>query len=106
MSLISYESSKLYKERTKRYHDKKILHREFRPGQEVLLYNSILKLFPKKLKSRWSGPITVKDVKSYGAIEIEDQSKDCSWLVNCQRLNIYLGGEVPQHTIVINLEDP
>ena len=64
MRLNAYESSKLYKERTKRYHDKKILHREFRPGQEVLLYNSRLKLFPKKLKSRWSGPITVKDVKS------------------------------------------
>ena len=43
--LNAYESSKLYKERTKRYHDKKILHRVFRPEQQVLLYNSGLKLF-------------------------------------------------------------
>ena len=106
MSLNAYKSSKLYKERTKRYHDKKILHRVFRPEQQVLLYNSGLKLFHRKLKSRWSGPFTVKDVKPYGDIEIKDQSKDRSWLVNGQRLKIYLGGEVPQHTIVIKLKDP
>ena len=40
MCLNAYESSKIYKKITKRYHDKKILHREFRLGQQVLLYNS------------------------------------------------------------------
>jgi len=39
MHLNAYESSKLYKERTKRYIDKKILHIELRPGQQLLLYN-------------------------------------------------------------------
>ena len=105
MCLNVYESSKLYKERTKRYHNKKILHRESRLSQ-ILLYNSRLKLFPKILKSRWSGPFIVKDVKTCEAIEIEDQSKDHNWLVNGQRLKIYLGGEVPQHTIVIKLKYP
>ena len=78
MWLNAYESSKLYKERTKRYHDKMILHREFKPIRQVLLFNSKLKLFPEKLKLRWSGPFIVKDVKPYGAIEIEDQSKGSS----------------------------
>jgi len=71
-----------------------------------LLYNSRLKLFPEKLKSRWSGLFTIKDVKPYRDIEIEDQFKDHNWLVNGQILKIYLVGEVPQHTIAIKLEDP
>ncbi|XP_070046205.1 uncharacterized protein [Nicotiana tomentosiformis] len=50
--LHAYENAKLYKEKTKRWHDKHIQHREFEPGQEVLLFNSKLKLFPGKLKSR------------------------------------------------------
>ncbi|XP_075088297.1 uncharacterized protein LOC142170315 [Nicotiana tabacum] len=53
--LHAYKNAKLYKEKTKRWHDKNIQHREFEPGQEVLLFNSRLKLFPGKLKSRWSG---------------------------------------------------
>jgi len=48
----AYENSKLYKERTKRWHDKHIFRREFKIGQKVLLYNSHLKLFPGKLCSR------------------------------------------------------
>jgi hypothetical protein len=46
----AYESSKIYKERLKKYHDKKIIQRQFMPGQLVLLFNSRLKLFPGKLK--------------------------------------------------------
>ncbi|XP_070055382.1 uncharacterized protein [Nicotiana tomentosiformis] len=57
--LHAYENAKLYKEKTKRWHDKHIQHREFEPGQEVLLFNSRLKLFPGKLKSRWAVPFNV-----------------------------------------------
>ena len=35
----AYESSRLYKERVKNYHNKKIIHRQFRPGQMVLLFH-------------------------------------------------------------------
>uniref|UniRef100_A0A0D3AGH8 Uncharacterized protein n=1 Tax=Brassica oleracea var. oleracea TaxID=109376 RepID=A0A0D3AGH8_BRAOL len=42
--------------------------REFKEGDQVLLYNSKLKIFPGKLKSRWSGPFKVKEVRPYGAI--------------------------------------
>ena len=48
-----YENTRLYKEKTKQWHDNLILRREFHPGQQVLLYNSRLQLFPGKLKSRW-----------------------------------------------------
>ena len=68
----AYHSSRLYKEKVKIYHDKKVRQKEFRVGQLVLLFNSRLKLFPGKLKSKWSGPFRIKDVKHYGAIVIED----------------------------------
>jgi len=70
MRLSAYESSKLYKRKMKAYHDKKILKREFYPEQSVLLFNSRLRLFPGKLKSKWSGPFLIKNVKPYGAIEL------------------------------------
>jgi len=46
MRLNAYESSKLYKEKVIKYHDKKLLKKDFQPGQQVLLLNSRLKLFP------------------------------------------------------------
>ena len=50
----------IYKDKTKKWHDQKILRKEFRVGGDpVLLYNSRLKNFSVKLKSRWSGPYTV-----------------------------------------------
>ncbi|KAM0972226.1 hypothetical protein ACFX2B_019773 [Malus domestica] len=55
----AYESSRIYKERTKAFHDSQILRKEFQPGQKVLLFSSRLKLFPGKLKSRWTGPYLV-----------------------------------------------
>lgn len=51
----AYENAKVYKDQTKKWHDKRIVRKEFYEGQLVLLYNSRLKLFPRKLKSKWSG---------------------------------------------------
>ena len=62
--LQAYENNKLYKEKVKRWHDRKLVQKEFFIGQQVLLFNSRLRLFPGKLKSRWSGPFTVKKVFS------------------------------------------
>ena len=50
--LDAYENAKLYKERTKRWHDKHLIKRDFIVGDKVLLFNTRLKLFPGKLKSR------------------------------------------------------
>nr|GEV55894.1 reverse transcriptase domain-containing protein [Tanacetum cinerariifolium] len=55
----AYENSLIYKEKTKRIHDLKIKNRVFNIGDRVLLYNSRLKIFSGKLKSRWSGPFTI-----------------------------------------------
>ncbi|CAA7028420.1 unnamed protein product [Microthlaspi erraticum] len=64
----AYENSRIYKERTKAYHDKKIVPKTFSPNDQVLLFNSRLKLFPGKLRSRWSGPFKIKEVKPYGSV--------------------------------------
>ena len=68
--LQANENARIYKERTKAWHDKKIAPKEFREGDQVLLYNSRLRLFPGKLKSRWSGPYVIKKVYDHGAVDI------------------------------------
>lgn len=40
-----YENAKFYKEKTKRWNDRHIMHREFAPGKAVLLFNSRWNLF-------------------------------------------------------------
>jgi len=56
LRLETYESCHIYKERTKKWHDKHILKKRFEESDMVLLFNSKPKLFPDKLRSRWSGP--------------------------------------------------
>nr|GEU99534.1 reverse transcriptase domain-containing protein [Tanacetum cinerariifolium] len=66
----AYENSLIYKERTKKLHDSKIKNRIFNVGDQVLLFNSRLKIFLGKLKTRWSGPFTVTQVFPYGTAEL------------------------------------
>ena len=58
----AYENSKIYKEKMKAFHDKHISRKTFEPNQQVWLFNSRLRLFPEKLKSRWDGPYIVDHV--------------------------------------------
>ena len=89
----------------KLYHDKKLVKKVFSPGQYVLLFNSRVKLFPRKLKSKWSRPFRVKDVRPYGAVEIEDPMRNESWVVNVQRLKLYLGGDIERLTTIMDLKE-
>nr|GEZ81201.1 reverse transcriptase domain-containing protein [Tanacetum cinerariifolium] len=63
----AYENSLIYKERTKKLHDDKIKNRIFNDGNQVLLFNSRLKIF----------------------------SDGCNFKVNCHRLKHYHGGDPP-----------
>lgn len=85
----AYENASIYKEMTKQWHDKNIRQRIFRVGDQVLLYNSWLKLFPGKLKSRWSGPFTVSQVFPYGTVELHHPTKG-NFKVNGQRIKHYV----------------
>ncbi|GJX12085.1 reverse transcriptase domain-containing protein, partial [Tanacetum coccineum] len=78
----AYENSLIYKEKTKKIHDSKIKNRVFNVGDRVLLFNSRLKIFSGKLKTRWTRPFTVTQVFPYGVIELSQTNgpnfKDCS----------------------------
>ena len=66
--LKAYESSALYKEKMKKYHDNKIEKREFMVGDSVLLFNCRLHLFLGKLKSKWTGPYLVTQLFPHGVV--------------------------------------
>jgi hypothetical protein len=86
----AYHSSKIYKERTKRWHDKRINKKEFAPGENVLLFNSRVKLFGhEKLRSKWEGPFTVVNASSHGAVTLRTD-EGTLFKVNGQRLKIFL----------------
>ncbi|GJZ47580.1 reverse transcriptase domain-containing protein [Tanacetum coccineum] len=91
----AYENSLIYKEKTKRIHDSKIKNRVFNVGDQVLLFNSRLKMFSGKLKSRWSGPFTITQVFPYGTVELS-QNSGPNFKVNGHRIKHYFGGDVPQ----------
>ncbi|XP_062075508.1 uncharacterized protein LOC133779576 [Humulus lupulus] len=105
MRLFAYENAKLYKEKTKKWHDSRIKERVFEKNQQVLLFNSRLKLFPGKLKSRWSGPFTVMEVYPFGAVLVKDEKSGREFTVNGQRLKRYLGGEVDREKTPVSLKD-
>ena len=58
----AYENAKIYKVKTKAFHDKMIFCKSFEPNQNVWLFNSKLKLFPAKLRSKWDGSFVVQQV--------------------------------------------
>ncbi|GJU92833.1 hypothetical protein Tco_1317589 [Tanacetum coccineum] len=90
----AYENSLIYKEKTKRIHDSKIKNRVFNVGDQVLLFNSRLKMFSGKLKSRWSGPFTITQVFPYGTVELS-QNSGPNFKVNGHRIKHYYGGDLP-----------
>ncbi|GKA75255.1 reverse transcriptase domain-containing protein [Tanacetum coccineum] len=90
----AYENSLIYKEKTKKLHDSKIKNRIFNVGDQVLLFNSRLKIFSGKLKSRWSGPFTITKVYPYGTTKLS-YTDGSNFKVNCHRLKHYYGGDTP-----------
>ncbi|GKB48200.1 reverse transcriptase domain-containing protein [Tanacetum coccineum] len=98
----AYENSLIYKEKTKRIHDSKIKNRVFNVGDQVLLFNSRLKMFSGKLKSRWSGPFTITQVFPYGTVELS-QNSGPKFKVNGHRIKHYFGGDVPK-LVVLDLQ--
>nr|GEX24911.1 reverse transcriptase domain-containing protein [Tanacetum cinerariifolium] len=66
----AYENSLIYNERTKKLHDDKIKNRIFNVDGQVLLFNSRLKIFLRKLKSCWSDPFTISEIYPYGTAKL------------------------------------
>nr|GFA45348.1 hypothetical protein [Tanacetum cinerariifolium] len=92
----AYENFVIYKERLQKLHDSKIKNRIFNVGDQVLLFNSHLKIFYGKLKTRWSGPFTITRVFPYGTIELS-QPDGPNFKVNGHRVKHYFGGDIPSN---------
>ncbi|GJX03769.1 reverse transcriptase domain-containing protein [Tanacetum coccineum] len=90
----AYENFLIYKEKTKKLHDSKIKNRTFNVGDRVLLFNSRLKIFSGKLKTRWSGPFTITKVFPYGTVELSKPDGP-NFEVNGHRVKHYFGGDLP-----------
>ena len=99
----AYESSRIYKEKTRAWHDKHLMHNELKPGQQVFLFNSRLKLFLGKLRSRWFGPIVITQVFPYGSVELMHPERG-RFKVNGQRVKAYLGGQFEKHKSTTSLK--
>ncbi|GJW87049.1 reverse transcriptase domain-containing protein [Tanacetum coccineum] len=98
----AYENSLIYKERTKKLHDSKIKNRIFNVGDQVLLFDSRLKIFSGKLKTRWSGPFTITEVFPYGTAKLS-HADGSNFKVNYHRLKHYFGGDTPP-MVVLDLQ--
>ncbi|GJR31010.1 reverse transcriptase domain-containing protein [Tanacetum coccineum] len=89
-----YENTRIYKERTKKWHDSRLRgDKNFKVGDKVLLFSSRFKMHLGKLKSEWYGPNVVKAVYPYGTVEITDKNR-ISFKVNGQRLKKYYDGNI------------
>ncbi|GJZ23956.1 reverse transcriptase domain-containing protein [Tanacetum coccineum] len=85
----AYENSRLYKERTKVWHDKKLrMRKEFKQGNKVLLFHSKYKFKQPKLRSRWLGPYVVKHQYPSGYFELYGKDGK-TFIVNGHRLKLY-----------------
>jgi hypothetical protein len=107
MRLKAYENASIYKERIKRWYDKRLKKKGFKEGDKVLLYNSRFKTFRKgKLQCKWDGPYVVHSVLSNGAVTIMDVKGD-QFMLNGQRLKVYYEPDVvPLHHInVFTMEE-
>jgi hypothetical protein len=73
----AYNSAKLYKERTKRWHDKRVKTKQFKPGDKIFLFNSHIHLFGHgKLHSKWEGPYLVLHTVDHGAVTLQCNDGD------------------------------
>ncbi|KAL5580562.1 hypothetical protein UlMin_013004 [Ulmus minor] len=66
----------------------------------------MLRLFPGKLKSRWSGPFKLVKVYPYGAVDLLDERTGREFKVNGQRVKQYWGEFVARMKITTILSDP
>ena len=94
----AYENASIYKQKSKAFHDNMICGKSFSIGQKVLLFNSRLRLFPGKLRSKWIGPFVITNVFVHGAVQIQSLKTGHEFKVNGHRLKPYYENFV-EHTV-------
>ena len=88
-----------YTNKMKKYHDNKIEKREFMVGALVLLFNSRLRLFPGKLKSKWTGPYLITQVFPHVAVELKAK-EGVRFKMNRDRIKLYFGHKASGNEVI------
>ena len=83
----------------KKYPDQNIEKREFVVWDLLVLFNSGLRLFSGKLKSKLTAPFLITKVFPHGEVELENK-KGVRFTINGQRMKIYLGHVESAHEVV------
>ena len=86
----AYFNSKIAKDRQKKWHDQLITRKTFNQGDQVLLYDSKLHLFPGKLKSRWTGPFIIHQAYPNCLVDLLNPKDKKIFKVNEQRVKPYV----------------
>ncbi|RDX94084.1 gag-pol, partial [Mucuna pruriens] len=108
LRMEAYENAKIYKQKVKKFHDRKILRKDLHIGQKVLLFNSRLKLIAGKLRSRWDGPFVITDIFPHGAVQLREEQTNRTFQVNGHQVKPFLEGPAPtgENTENISLVEP
>jgi hypothetical protein len=86
----AYHNTKLYKERTKRWHDKRVKTKQFKSGNKLLLFNSRVHLFGHgKLRYKWKCPYLVLHSTDHSTTTLQCNDGDI-FKANGQRLKLFL----------------
>ena len=104
LRLEAYDNSVICKGRARTFHDAKLSRKEFQVGEKALLFDSKLRLFPGKLKSRRLGPFVVTSVHPHGTVEIRSLSTNI-FKVNGHRLKHFRDGDSVTVIEEMTLED-
>ena len=85
----AYFNSKIAKDKLKKWHDQLIARKNFKQGDQVLLYDSKLHLFLGKHKSRWTEPFIIHQVYLNGSVDLLNYKDSKVFKVNEQGLKPY-----------------
>ncbi|KAL6223487.1 hypothetical protein ACLB2K_006873 [Fragaria x ananassa] len=72
LQMDAYENANIYKEKTKAFHDQRIKTKNLEVGKLVLLFNSKLRWFLGKLRSRWIGHFEFVEVFNHGVATLKN----------------------------------
>ena len=98
----AYFNSNIAKDRLKKWHNQLITRKNFKQGDQVLIYDSKLHLFPSKLKSKWAGPFIIHQVYLNGSVDLLNSKDNRVFKVNgkntkalCSTAHSRQGGDSP-----------
>ena len=101
----AYENARIYKDKTKAFHDQMISHKEFNIGQKVHLYHTRLWLFSVKLRSLdWS--FYCNKVCPHGTVEIQIVETNKIFKVNRHWIKAYYENMPVEEIHEVELAEP